>query len=252
MLLAYVASAIPLGVSNSSSSSDPHLDKRATVIADGTSLQSGTLGPGVDWQASGVLSEGCECLARRSEHPALVERASSELLPRQIARQRIDFLSRPNSVAGESWTYAWSYRLKAGVSSSDHFFHIMQLFSRVTGGYLFALDVLTLDDERGPLVRIVDSNAGRCSGSGCPSLPLSRFAGRTTRHELRVKWGEGGSFTYTITDSSSGARLLTYSRSGTSLPANGYVKTGLYRAVVPGATSATAYVGDFNFRKTAS
>lgn len=62
MLLAYGASAIPLGVSNSSSSSDPHLDKRATVIADGTSLQSGTLGPGVDWQASGVLSEGCECV----------------------------------------------------------------------------------------------------------------------------------------------------------------------------------------------
>jgi len=51
----------------------------------------------------------------------------------------------------------------------------------------------------------------------------------------------------TIRDQRTNARLLSYSRSGTSLPANGYLKTGIYRAIIEGATSATAYVGDFAF-----
>ncbi|GAA5852933.1 hypothetical protein JCM9279_000083 [Rhodotorula babjevae] len=261
-----LVAAFPLDVGNSSATSalSTQLSKRATVTADGTSLQSGTLFDSVDWQASGVLLEGCdistgisEChtlalapsgqLARRSEpEPVLVER-DNVLVARAAPRQRIEFLSRPNSRTGETWTYSWSYGLAPGVSTSDHFLHLVQLFSRTTGGFLFALDALDLG--AGPVVRIVDSDQGRCATArgDCPTLPLSRFAGRTMRHVLRVRWGVQGFLDYSIRDLRTNARLLTYSRSSTNLPDNGYVKTGLYRAIIDGATSATAYVGDFAF-----
>ncbi|GAA5932520.1 hypothetical protein JCM3775_005942 [Rhodotorula graminis] len=163
------------------------LVRRTTVIADGTSLQSGTLFDSVDWQASGVLLEGCDIftaisdchtlalapsgqLARRSD-PGFDERNRS-LVARAAPRQRIEFLSRPNSRAGETWTYSWSF----------------------------------------------------------PSR--SRYQ-----------------YFYSIRDLRSNARLLTYSRSSTNLPDNGYLKTGLYRAIIEGATSATAYVGDSAFAR---
>ncbi|GAA5916953.1 hypothetical protein JCM8208_001656 [Rhodotorula glutinis] len=237
---------------------------RATVIADGTSLQSTTLFDSVDWQASGVLLEGCDVftgisdchtlalapsgqLARRAA-PEIVDR-NNPLVARAAPRQRIEFLSRPNSRDGETWTYSWSYRLAPGISTSDHFFHLVQLFSRTTNGFLFALDALDLGDGAGPVVRIVDSDQGRCATArgDCPSMPLGRFVGRTTRHVLRVRWGDEGFFDYQIRDLRTNARLLTYSRSSADLPANGYLKTGLHRAIIEGATSATAYVGDFAF-----
>ena len=72
----------------------------------------------------------------------------------------------------------------------------MQLFSRATDGFLFALDVLTLDAAEGPIVRIVDADEDRCSTArgDCPSVPLGRFEGRTTRHTLKVKFGDDGWF----------------------------------------------------------
>ncbi|BGP36615.1 hypothetical protein JCM10449v2_000516 [Rhodotorula kratochvilovae] len=265
-LAASLITAVPLPAGNSSELVS-HLDRRATVLADGTSLQYGSLSGSVDWQASGVLSQGCDLWTGITDcytlslapSGQLARRSIASLAPRSddffllaVARQRIEFLSRPNTKNGETWTFAWSYRLAAGVSSSDHFFHIMQLFSRATDGFLLALDVLTLDAAEGPVVRIVDADEDRCSTArgDCPSVPLGRFEGRTTRHMLKVKFGDEGWFEYTVT-TSFGAPLLSYSRYGTSLPSNGYVKTGLYRAVVAGATRATAYAGDFSFKKVA-
>lgn len=133
-------------------------------------------------------------------------------------RQRIECLSWPPSMGGETWVYDWNYYLVPGASSSgtfawvltlhqslhrressspfstyaDHFFHLSQLLSRDIGGYVIALDL------REGRVRILDTIRPTCGGT-CPSVAANAFWGRTTYHRMTVTYGEGGRLRCTST-----------------------------------------------------
>ncbi|GAA6039062.1 hypothetical protein JCM8097_000178 [Rhodosporidiobolus ruineniae] len=183
--------------------------------------------------------------------------------------QRIEFYSSDYSAAGETWHYSWKYYLVPGVASSvstpiflpnarhdnlnplfappqDHFFHLSQLLSREFSNPVYALD---LYESTVAIEDLYDTS--RCSSGICKSISQESFWGRTTYHSVTVTFGDYGSYAYTVTDASTGGILLSYSTSGVTVPASASLKTGIYRAVVDGATSATAYVGDLSFVKTA-
>lgn len=102
-------------------------------------------------------------------------------------------------------------------------------------------------------------------GEELPSIPAETFWGKTTFHRCVVKWGEDGfidcglhrasplteltslSRADQIRDAATTDLLLEYKIAGVKVPAEGSIKTGLYRAVVSGP--AAAVVGDFDFFK---
>ncbi|GAA5971088.1 hypothetical protein JCM21900_000393 [Sporobolomyces salmonicolor] len=222
------------------------------TLSNGESFASGKIDTEVRWQSSGVILPFCLNGNVIKKCWTLQENAKGQRAEtRGTARQRIEFLSWPPAKTGSKWHYSWKYHLSEGIGSSNHFFHLTQLFSRSARGFILALDLL---DGR---IQIVDSDSSRCgrdSGKACPSLSVEDYWGRTTLHDLRVEYGEEGSVDYTILDLShpSHPTLLHYSFSDSSVPGRGSLKTGLYRAVVDGATTAEALVGDFDFRKLQS
>jgi len=131
-LAASLVVALPLDTRNSSHSAlSGQLNKRATVIADGTSLQSGTLFDSVDWQASGVLLDGCECVPlfltlippRTSTDPdtvslsATASRRASLTATRSPSRRRVSSRAAPPSPSTSA--AARSSRARRLVSASS-------------------------------------------------------------------------------------------------------------------------------------
>lgn len=53
-----------------------------------------------------------------------------------------------------------------------------------------------------------------------------------------------------VRDMKTGATLVSYRFSRSSIPAAGSIKLGLYRAVSLGMTDVNAYAGDFSFRRS--
>ncbi|GAA5859820.1 hypothetical protein JCM1840_006469 [Sporobolomyces johnsonii] len=221
-------------------------------LSNGKSFHSGKINKELRWQSSGVILPFCLKADDIKKCWTLQEEAKGQMAETSgTARQRIEFLSWPPAKTGSKWHYSWKYHLSEGVGSSNHFFHLTQLFSRSTDGFILALGLL---DGR---IQIVDSDRSRCgpdADKACPSLRVEDYWGRTTLHDLQVEYGDEGSVDYTIVDLSqpSHPTLLHYSFSDSSVAGRGSLKTGLYRAVVEGATAAEAMVGDFDFRKITS
>ncbi|GAA6039058.1 hypothetical protein JCM8097_000176 [Rhodosporidiobolus ruineniae] len=225
----------------------PGVTPFATVIlANGLAMSYGTLSSSVQWQASGVLLQGCTANVNIQTCYQLMLAATGQLQPgADSPRQRIEFLSTPYALEGETWRYRWRYNLTPGISSGSQFTHLMQLLSRDMGGFVIALDTLN------GRVRIVESVPSRCPAAGCPSVPNSAFRGITTMHDMAVRFGTGGSITYTIRNAATNALILSYSFTDSFVPAAASIKTGVYRAVVATTTPAMARLGNFNFQRTA-
>ncbi|ORY69314.1 hypothetical protein BCR35DRAFT_326423 [Leucosporidium creatinivorum] len=220
----------------------------AQTLSNGTSLQTGIISASVRWQSSGILQvDNCKVNVPFSPCYSMSLGATGNLA--EPDRQRIEFLSWPPAMAGETWVYDWTYYLVPGVSSSDHFFHLSQLLSRDIGGYVVALDLLQ------GRVTIRDTIRPNCGGT-CPSIPQASFWGRTTYHRMTVTFGAQGSLRYTVRapafTGGPQTTLITYSLpTGSNIPADSTIKTGLYRLFVNGQSAATAFAGAFSFRRTA-
>ncbi|GAA5898677.1 hypothetical protein JCM6882_000894 [Rhodosporidiobolus microsporus] len=218
----------------------------AVVLANGLSMQYGTISSSVDWQSSGVLLQGCSINANINNCYQLMLAATGQLQPGDDSpRQRIEFLSKPNAQEGQTWRYQWRYRLTPGISSGSSFSHLVQLLSRAQGGYVIALDTLN-----GRVV-VRDSVPSRCPAAGCPSVPNSAFWGITTTHLMVVRFGAGGGITYTVRNTATNALILSYTITNQFIPADASLKTGIYRAVTATTSPGQARVGDFSFVRTA-
>lgn len=79
----------------------------------------------------------------------------------------------------------WRTYLVSTVHSSSHFFHIVQLFSRTSAGFVIALGLLN-----GRLI-ISDNIRPNCGGT-CPSISLEEVWGKTLYHRMVVEWGPNG------------------------------------------------------------
>ncbi|GAA6039060.1 hypothetical protein JCM8097_000177 [Rhodosporidiobolus ruineniae] len=222
---------------------------RAKYLADGTRMFTGAASGAVGWQSSGILLHSCDTDVGIDDCFTLGLAAEGMLQPDQPGRkggdrQRIEFYSTPYANTTETWSFSWKYHLVAG-ASSNHFFHLVQLLSRDRGGPLVTLD---LQNNGICLNNVFDPS--RCPKSGCPCIAQKRFLGRTTAHEMKVKFGEKGSFSYTVKDAWSQKTLLSYSFSDATIPAIASLKTGLYRGMDSKRnTPAEAYLGDFRFAK---
>ncbi|TDL20681.1 cytochrome P450 [Rickenella mellea] len=204
--------------------------KRATMLATGTSGKrvTGTLPNGLQWQATGQLAKGCDASTGIKDcfSLSLTSNPNSQLDPKFGDRQRIEFRT-PNGKAGKTQTYTWKYNVPANTPTSEHFFHMMQVFSETKGGPLITLDAV--DGALG----FTDFRSGAPKKSQLPSAKISKFAGRTTLHKMVVTWGTKGKVSYTIADANTGEHILSYSNSGNLTP-EAYLKFGTYRKVFDG------------------
>ncbi|KAI5480725.1 hypothetical protein MNV49_007652 [Pseudohyphozyma bogoriensis] len=143
-------------------------------------------------------------------------------------RQRTEFQS------------SWKYHLK-NTATTNSFFHLTQLLRRDSpGGPVIFLDAV---DGQAQITDVVRG----CSP--CASIDLSRFVDRTTYHVMTVTYGSRGSFLYRVIEAGkSGRTLLEYSAKG-DMGDNGSVKHGMYRELVPGVQSATAYTGGYKAKR---
>ncbi|KDQ56274.1 hypothetical protein JAAARDRAFT_307218 [Jaapia argillacea MUCL 33604] len=220
------------------------LVKRDAPLADGNSMQYGTLSNGLQWQASGVLKQGCSSAG--SPHItscyslSFTNDPTKQLDPGfpDSPRQRIEFLT-PTGNDGTSHTYTWKYYLAPGTGSTTHFFHLMQVFSRGTAG---GAPVITLDAVKDTVA--VEDNVRNCTNPKCPSIALSSFEGKTTHHSMAITYGPSGKINYVVKDDS-GNTLLSYQATGSMGTGGTYIKFGEYRAAVSGMTIANAALGDF-------
>ncbi|KIY49661.1 hypothetical protein FISHEDRAFT_72301 [Fistulina hepatica ATCC 64428] len=211
-----------------------------TTLNNGQQMGYGSVG-NFNWQASGVLEQGgCPPSVKISQCYTLelTNDPTKELDPGSTSpRQRIEFLA-PGASAGQAYTYTWKYDLSSVTGTSTSFFHLMQLFSRDSGS-----PVVTLDAVKDTVA--IRDYANGCPRSGCPSIPLDSFTNRTTLHTMKVKFGPSGSLNYAITDSSSGAKLLTYKVTEAIGSSSTSLKFGTYRSAYDGMTVSLAYLGDW-------
>ncbi|ORY75692.1 hypothetical protein BCR35DRAFT_314621 [Leucosporidium creatinivorum] len=219
---------------------------RPVLLADGSSFKSGSLGKTLKWQSGGVLySDSCPGDVNISScYSASLGANGNRAAP---DRQRLELYSYPVATAGQTWTYNWSYYLVPGVSSYNSFFHLSQLLSRESGGYVIALDLLA------SRVKILDKTGAIPSVGSISSAPVASFWGKTTYHSVTVTYGAQGSLRYTIRGSSDITQtpLIDYILPNATVAAQTSIKTGLYRYYVQGQSPATAYLGDFSFVKSA-
>ncbi|BGP20107.1 hypothetical protein JCM10213v2_008242 [Rhodosporidiobolus nylandii] len=159
-------------------------------------------------------------------------------------RQRTEILSWPPAAAGETWIYKWRFHLSGPLPTSFKFFHLTQILSRESGGFVVSLGLVNNKVKISSILPPLLDPAGQ--PLPLPEIPAERYWGRTTYHRAVVKWGPGGSIDYTVEDSVTGELLLRYCVSA-DIPAQGSIKCGLYRAHV--CSAATAVVGDFDFKK---
>jgi len=160
----------------------------------------------------GILSSGCSSSIDISDcfTLSLTSNANKELdirdPPFPTPRQRVEFRSLTEA-DGSTFKYTWKHYLHSGVSTSDHFFHLMQVFSTGNGG-----PVVTLDARSGTAA--IQDYARSCSDTRCPAIPLSSFTDRVTHHTMTVTYGPNGKLHYVVSDAGSGDTLLSYSVTG--------------------------------------
>ncbi|BGP27661.1 hypothetical protein JCM10295v2_006635 [Rhodotorula toruloides] len=220
---------------------------RGRLLADGSEATSGVLSKGVKWQASGILEEGCNMQGQdvMIARPVTIHMGGPGLCADAKGRQRTEILSWPPAAAGETWIYKWRFHLSPSLPTSSRFFHLTQLLSREQGGFVVALGLVNGKIKISSVLPTLVGSDGQ--PVPLPEMPAEGFWGRTTYHRMAVKWGPGGSVDYTIQDDATLAPLLRYAVSNVGVPAQGSIKTGLYRAHV--CSAATAVVGDFEFKR---
>ncbi|KAJ7857760.1 hypothetical protein B0H13DRAFT_2237671 [Mycena leptocephala] len=214
-----------------------------TELTDGTSGKA-VEGPGyttfgaLQWQSSGILYDGCndsptfpiyitDCYALQlSSDPTKNLQDDSD-----SPRQRIEFLTK-GAADGTSWSYEWKYYLSSQTGTTNQFFHLMQILTRDGSGG----PVITLNAAAGK-VSIQDTVRG-CPSAGCPFIALDDFTDRTTTHSMTVTYGPKGSVKYTVKDTKTGAKLLTYSATGSMGSESTSLKFGTYRQAVAGMTAS--------------
>ncbi|ORY88421.1 hypothetical protein BCR35DRAFT_301544 [Leucosporidium creatinivorum] len=229
----------------------PPPSQHTALLSDGTKQAAGQLQTygcstkscSMKWQATGVLQEGCwlqdqQCCFERQGW-TITHGGPGEHVD-QKGRQRTELLSWPPAPAGESWVYKWRYHLSPSCLSGSKFFHLTQVLSREQGGFVVALGLVNGKIK-------ISSIFPPPPGEELPSIPVEQYWGRTTFHRCAVVWGPGGSIDYQIKDAVTNEPLLAYKISGVNVPAQGSIKTGLYRAVAFGP--AAAVVGDFDLFK---
>ncbi|KAF8313786.1 hypothetical protein DL93DRAFT_1118251 [Clavulina sp. PMI_390] len=168
-------------------------------------------------------------------------------------RQRIEFLTahQPN---GAKWKYVWrsyipsydsiynstnllvSFSHNACPSAgSTSFFHLMQIFSTAIDNPVFVLDIIK------DMVYVKDTAAG----TYIASATLADFSNRPLLHTMNITYGPSGSIKFAITDSQTGAAVLSFSKSGGIGSDGTYLKFGIYRTTYDGEPAIKAWYGDF-------
>jgi hypothetical protein len=121
-------------------------------------------------------------------------------------RQRIEFRTDAHP-SGSTFSFTWKQYISADVTTSTHFFHLMQVFDQTADG-----PILTLDAVKDQLT-FTDFDGDKCADD-CPATALDNYLGRTTVHSLQITFGSSGKFEYTITDDATGDKILSYDTSG--------------------------------------
>ncbi|KAF7304535.1 hypothetical protein HMN09_00856200 [Mycena chlorophos] len=189
------------------------LERRLTVINDGSSEGSGTI-EGLTWQMTGVLDQGCTESTISDCYSLYFTSDPTEMLDPGFPsspRQRDEF-HFPNLALGASFSYTWKQYLYASTGTSSSFFHLMQLFDDTAGE-----PVITLDAVNG-LVEIHDYVRGdgesSCGFAACPSSNITNYHGTTVTHAISGKTGSSGKVSYEITRDDNGDKVLSYSATG--------------------------------------
>ncbi|GAA5985367.1 hypothetical protein JCM10908_006948 [Rhodotorula pacifica] len=217
------------------------------LIADGSEPKSGVLEKGIKWQASGILEDAANMPGQQVyiQRPLTIHLGGPNQCIDEKGRQRTEILSWPPAVAGETWSYTWKFHLHPCLPSSSKFFHLMQLFSRESKGFVVALgfvqNKIRIASQLPPLL---DAQGGVVP---LPEIPIEEYWGRTVVHRCVVRWGERGSVDYSLSDAVTSQLLLRYAVQDVHVPAQGSIKFGLYRAHV--CSPASAVLGDIEFRK---
>ncbi|EGG03415.1 uncharacterized protein MELLADRAFT_90136 [Melampsora larici-populina 98AG31] len=215
------------------------------TLSDGKSMKTGKLNDQSHmlWQSSGVLTKGnCpkNVLIENCFGLELSDDPSQNLDPGgRTPRQRIEFLT-PGFGDGDTATYTWSSYLDSRVQTTNHFFHLFQIYSRGDDGPMLTLDI------KDQLTSILDPL--RCSddcGDGT-QMDFESFKSRTISHALKVTFGPLGKIDYVLGDRLTRQVQLGYSMHGGRVGSGSTsLKFGTYRAAVDGMGSSLAYVGDF-------
>ncbi|KAL8286857.1 hypothetical protein RQP46_003863 [Phenoliferia psychrophenolica] len=114
-----------------------------------------------------------------------------------------------------------------------------------------AIEMLRRDKTGGPVITLdykVDKVVIGDIVAGCVACvvaPLSSWLGVVVVHSLAVTWGPDGKVTYSAADvKTPSVPLIAYSATH-DMGSSASIKFGMYRLVVPGATSEIGYVGDY-------
>jgi len=220
----------------------------AQVLANGSTMIFGTAPNGLQFQASGALSEGCsgstnfpifitDCYSIQLTSDPTKE-LDTGFRPPDTPRQRVEFLT-PHAADGTSHSFQWRSYLSSQTTTTTHFFHLMQIFSTGDGGPIITVDAVSNKVA-------VEDNARDCSTTHCPSVALSSWTDRTIQNTLTATFGPSGRINYTMTDAHTGASIMHYAVSGAMGTGGTYLKFGTYRAAVSGMSVSIAAVGEFS------
>ncbi|KAJ6569885.1 hypothetical protein B0H10DRAFT_1964938 [Mycena sp. CBHHK59/15] len=154
----------------------------------------------------------------------------------------------PWQAPGEPFRCAWKHHLVRGTGAAHAkaFFHLMQAFGVREHAPLVTLSVVQGDVVVKDYVR--GTGGPLCGEAACPRVPLAKYAGRTTAHEMVGSFGPEGTLSYTVTDED-GTVLIHYAVNGSIGAGSGYVKFGIYRRAFEGMAPAVAEVGDWQSKR---
>ncbi|KAM0791450.1 hypothetical protein ACM66B_005905 [Microbotryomycetes sp. NB124-2] len=179
-------------------------------------------------------------------------------------RQRIEFLSWPGALAGETWQYKWRTR-QSTTSSSSKFYHIWQILCvsdrhpdfMPHDGINVALCLQTTrclrrSSRHARLTQLLNNNivirdnVRKCPSSGCASIPAKSWFGKTIEHSVTIKFGVEGTLEYVATDAllPGSAPLIAYSASG-DMGHKTSLKSGIYRASHDGLQPSEMFLGQW-------
>jgi len=215
-----------------------------TQLSDGKTIEYGMSGLATglfEWQASGILTQGCTLSTAISGcyGISLTSDPNSQLdthFP-DSPRQRMEF--RTNGYpSGSRYSFTWKQYLPTSVTTSTHFFHLMQVFDEVQDGPILTLDAVSNQ------MSFTDFVGDKCADD-CPAVALDSYNGRTTLHSLQITFGPNGQFDYFISDAVTGDEIMEYHTAGQFGTSSTYVKYGTYRATFSGMSTISAAVGDF-------
>nr|GAT52645.1 predicted protein [Mycena chlorophos] len=212
------------------------LERRLTVINDGTSEAGGTI-EGLTWQMTGVLDKGCTESTISDCYSLYLTSDTTKMLDPGFTsspRQRDEF-HFPNLALGASFSYTWKQYLYASTGTSSKFFHLMQLFDDAAGEPVITLDAVNGQIQIHDYVR--GNGEASCGSAACPSTNIANYHGTTVTHTISGKTGSSGKVSYTVTRDDNGDKILSYSAKGSMGTGITYVKFGTYRAVFSGMTT---------------